>query len=88
MLQTHRSAQGGSDEHLEGHQSADRVAGECDDRGARRGSPRALRHPRLHRDLDELDAATAVGAEGVLDHLVGPGADATGGDDQIGPTRV
>ncbi len=37
--------------------------------------------PGLHGDLDELDRPTA---EGVLDHLVGAGAHAAGGDDQVG----
>ena len=41
---------------------------------------RALRHARLHGDLDELDLV----AERVLDHLVGARADPAGGDDQVG----
>jgi hypothetical protein len=83
VRQSHRIAQRSADEHLERHQCADRVAGQGDDRGAVHGA-RALRHARLHGDLDEIDFA----AERILDDLVGARADAAGGDDQVGLTGV
>ena len=47
---------------------------QCDGRYAG-DAPSALRHARLHRHLDEIDALATGSAEGVLDDFVGAGAD-------------
>ena len=77
LHKVHRGAQRGPDEYLEGHQGADRVARQCDDRRSPGGSSRTLWHTGLHCDFDELDASVGSGAAAqcVLDHLVGTGAD-------------
>lgn len=81
----------GTDEHLEGHQRADRVAGKGDDRRTCH-PPDALGHSGLHRHLDEFDTVVASpvvsAAERVFDHLVGSGTDTAAGDDQVGVHRV
>ena len=68
------------DEHLEGDEGADRVARQGHHGHAVDGAG-ALGAARLHGDLGELDGAEA--AEGVLHHLVGAGADAAAGDQQV-----
>ena len=74
-----RRAQRGSDEDLERHQGADRIAGEAD-HGSVAVRAGALGHAGLQGDLGELDPA---GSERVLDHFVGARTDAAGGQDQV-----